>query len=421
MDGSVTSGEMEATDRGEAFRILGRQRLQPVSLNERGGASSKKGQATAGGEKKSGAWSFSFGKKKEETAAPAGPVRLKRGQVVLFTEELSDMLAAGLQLEQALKVMENREELSTLKIVVTNIRQQVRDGTSFSVALRNSSPSFGPLYCSMAAAGEVSGALPVILKRQAEYLNTIQELQNTVVMAMIYPAFLVLAGIGVTVLFVTFLIPQLMELINSTDGNAPAGALLLMEASDMLKTYWWVVILLIALVAVVIKVLFKDEKRLAWWHETQLKIPIVGKVLQSRFYVQSMETLANLTGNGLPLLKGIELTRDTTLNKFLRKKMEMVVAVVGEGGSLSRAMKKAGFFPSLLIDMVTVGEQTGDMETALRRAAQRYDKELGKNIERMSAMMQPMIVLVMAGLIGTMAYLMISVIFDTITQMESTR
>ncbi|MDB4127568.1 type II secretion system F family protein, partial [bacterium] len=161
-----------------------------------------------------------------EKVIPDGPIKLKRSEIVLFTEELSDMLAAGLQLEPALRAMENRQELGNLKVVSSKVRQLVRDGNSFSVSLRKVSPSFGDLYCNLAAAGEASGALDTILDRQAHYLKTLQELQGKVVLALIYPCFLVLAGIGVGIVFITQLIPQLTGLIeNSAGGKIPLGAI----------------------------------------------------------------------------------------------------------------------------------------------------------------------------------------------------
>lgn len=451
-DGSRAEGSLEALDRSDAFRRLGRQGLQPVALQavdggangDNGGTAvaappkktraqkkadkqaEKLGAAPAGDSslteaKKQAGLREPAVKKKAAKAPPVGPVKLTRNQVLLFTEELSDLLAAGLQLEPALKVMESREELSALKTVTISLRQQVRDGTSFSRALAHASPSFGALYCSMAHAGEVSGALSKILKRQAEYLNTIADLQSKVLFALIYPAFLVLAGISVTVLFVVYLIPQLMGLLRSTGGDLPTAAKILIGTSDFFKAYWWVIILGIIGAVIAFKLWLREKKNRFKWDAFIVRAPLVGGVLSSRFYVQCMETLANLVGNGMPLLKGLELTRDTTMNLYLHQLVSKVAAIVGEGGSLSRAMKRVGFFPPLLIDMVAVGEQTGDLESALERAAHRYDKELGKTIEKVSALIQPVIVFIMAGVVGMMAYLMISIIFETISGVNSAR
>ena len=164
-------------------------------------------------------------KDKDEKDLPDGPLKMKSKEVVYFTEELSDMLAAGLQLEPALRAMEDREEEGNIKEISQRIRNLVRDGTSFSNALKRVSPSFGPLYCSLAAAGEASGALDTILRRQAHYLKTIQELRGRITLALIYPAFLILSGIGVSIIFVTKLIPQLTGLLKGTPGSdMPIGS-----------------------------------------------------------------------------------------------------------------------------------------------------------------------------------------------------
>ena len=134
--------------------------------------------------------------------------------------------------------------------------------------------------------------------------------------------------------------------------------------------------------------------------------------------MQFLETLSNLVGNGLPLLRALELTRDATVNRHLKSLLTKVIAMVGEGGSLSRSLRKVGFFPSLLTDMITVGEQTGDIEHSLERTAMRYEKELQKTIDRGTAMVTPVIIFVMAIIVGTMAYLMVSVILQSVTSIK---
>ncbi|MBM3863019.1 MAG: type II secretion system F family protein [Verrucomicrobia bacterium] len=403
-NGAVTTGEIDAADRPEALRLLDRKGLQPVNLRE-----------TAAGAAAKARPSKAAAARQDEEEIPDGPIKLKRQEVVLFTEELSDMLAAGLQLEPALKSMENRQELGNLKAVSFKIRQIVRDGVNFSAALRKVSPSFGPLYCSLAAAGEASGALDTILKRQAHYLKTLAELQSRLILAMIYPAFLILAGIGVSVVFVTTLIPQLTQLIESTPGGKiPLGAAILIGASDFIAKWWLVVLLTLAAAAIFLKAWKDNEANKPAWDRMKLKFPLVGPVIASRFYVQFLETMANLVGNGLPLLRALELSRDATQNRSLRAELDKVIVQVGDGRSFSKALIRSGTFPPLLIDMIAVGEQTGKIDLSLRRAAERYDKELDKDLQRIMALVMPTVLIVMAALIGTMAYLMITAIFQTI-------
>ena len=408
VDGTQTSGELIAGDRHGAMDLLDRGGLQPLMLD-------LKTDQAKNGDSASNAKS----KAKEDEVEITGPMRLKKSEIVLFTEELSELLGAGLQLEPALRVMENREELGKLKRLTKSLRQEVRDGTSFSAALAKASPSFGDLYCSLARAGEVSGALSTILKRQATYLTAIQELQSKVLMALIYPFFLIASGIAVVVLFITFLIPQLMGLLDNTNSEMPAIGQLMIDLSDFIRAWWWII--LGGVIAVIFGFIsyIKNPNNHEWWDETKLKIPLFGKVLKTRFFVQFLETLANLVGNGLTLLRALELSREATPNLYLKKIISRIIEYVGDGAALSRTMKRVGFFPPLLLDMVAVGEQTGHIGESLERAANRYDRELEKDIAKISALIQPVIVVTMALLVGIMAYMMISVIFDTISGLNT--
>lgn len=441
-DGSIANGELTANDRSDAFRKLDRNGLQPVSLKPKDGAVAaatpapakapdktsatndkavakipKPVKAATAAETKAAAKPDKSGKR-NEADIPKGPIKLTRKQIILFTEELSDLLSAGLQLEPALRIMESRDELSALKDVTIILRQRIRDGGSFAASLREASNNFGDLYCNMAAAGEISGALPKILRRQSEYMTTIQVLQGKVTTAMIYPAFLLVAGIGVGILFVANLIPQLAALLKSMGKPMPLPARIIQGAGDFFATWWWLIALIIfgsiwAFNYIVELPQYKEK-----WHEKKLSLPFFGQLMRARFFVQMLETLSNLVGNGLPMMRALELTRDATVNLYLKTLLTKVTALVGEGGALSKAFKRVDFFPPLLTDMVAVGEQTGDIQHSLERTAMRYDKELQVVIDRVSALIQPAIIVIMAVLVGSMAYMMISVIMDSVGNMK---
>jgi len=417
-NGTVATGEVEAADRPEALRLLDKRGLQPVNLKESSKAPvrsskpiKKKNEAIAPRRREQAV--------EKDAELPEGPLKLKRAEVIMFTEELSDMLGAGLQLEPALKSMESRQELGSLKVVSQRVRHIVRDGVNFSVALRKVSPSFGSLYCSLAAAGEASGALDTILKRQAHYLKTLSELQSRLVLAMIYPAFLILIGFGVGVVFVTILIPQLTELIKNTPGGKIPWAIgMMMGFADFIRSWWIVITLVFIGTLLFLKAWTDNEANQPQWDDMKLKMPLVGAVISSRFYVQFLETMANLVGNGLPLLRALELSRDATQNISLRNHLNGVIDQVGDGRAFSKAMIRSGTFPPLLIDMIAVGEQTGKIDQSLRRAAERYDKELDKDLQRIMALIMPTVLILMALLIGSFAYLMITAIFQTISNLS---
>lgn len=447
--GSMSNGEITANDRADAFRRLDRNGLQPVSLKPKEAGDSAPAKAAPAAKalpEKSAATTASAsaangaalskpakaakpakveesdkskgGAKSEAKILAMGPVKLKRNDVIMFTEELSDLLAAGLQLEPALKIMESRDELSAVKDVTTILRTRIRDGASFSQSLKGASNSFGELYCNLAAAGEVSGALPKILRRQSEYLLSVQALTNKVTVAMIYPICLMIAGLAVSVLFVSYLIPQLTQLLKSMGKPLPAAAKMVMGAGNVVMTYWWLIALVVGLGIYAFQKITTSPKYRESWDRTKLTMPFFGPLISQRFFVQFLETLSNLVGNGLPLLRALELTRDATVNRHLRSLITRVIGMVGEGGALSRTLRKVGFFPSLLTDMITVGEQTGDLEHALERTAMRYEKELQKTIDRGTAMVTPVIIFFMAIIVGTMAYLMVSVILESVSSIK---
>jgi type II secretory pathway component PulF len=398
-DGQRVSGQLEAQSRADAFRKLDREWLQPISLTQESSLNSVK-----------------FGPTEEsKSALPTRDIRLSRSQIILFTEEMSDLLDAGLQLEPALRVMEARKELSGIKAVASALRQQVREGSSLSSALRMVSPSFGDLYCNLVSAGEISGSLPQLLERQATFLVTIDDLQKKVVSALIYPSLIFFLGIGLIFLFMTYLVPQLTQLFQKTGKDLPILTRILVQMSDFFSHYWWAIILVIVGIVVGFSQFIRTRVGRHWWHKVQLQLPLFGSVLRGRFYAQFSQTMANLIGNGIPLLDGLRLMNSATGNVHFRSLMEKVIEIVGEGGLLSRALQRIGEFPPLFIDMIGVGEQTGDLAQALEKISRRYDKELNIKIQRLTSLVQPVVILVMAGMVGLIAYSIINGIFDAVS------
>jgi type II secretory pathway component PulF len=400
-NGQRVSGQVEAQSRAEAFRKLDRDRLQPISLIQKDGVECN---GTVSAQKEGG-----------EQVLATRNIRLSRGQIILFTEEMSDLLDAGLQLEPALRVMEGRKELSSIKAVASALRQQVREGSSLSYALRIVSPSFGDLFCNLVAAGEISGSLPELLRRQSIFLVAIDDLRKKVVSALIYPSMIFVLGIGLIFLFMTYLVPQLTTLFQKTGKDLPLLTRLLVQTSVFFSHYWWAIIAGAAAVVFGFLQLIRTGSGRRWWHRTQLHLPLFGSILRGRFYAQFSQTMANLVANGIPLLNGLRLMTGATGNVHLRALMEKVVVMVGEGGSLSRALQRVGEFPPMFIDMIGIGEQTGDLAQALEKIARRYDKELNIKIQRLTALVQPVVILVMAGMVGLIAYSIINGIFDAVS------
>ena len=397
--GGKTSGEIEALSRQDAFNRLRQQNLQPFQLAIKGD---------------------------EATVAPAGSANkgeniLSRQQVLLFTEELCDLLEAGLKLDRALQVIEQRQDKSALRHVAASARQSLREGATFSAALKKASPSFSELYCNMVKAGEASGTVPKILKRQVEFLTMMGELQRRVTSALIYPSVIFAAGIGLLVIFMTFLLPQLTVMLTKTGKTLPLATRVLIAISEFFGSYWWVMLIVLAAGILGFRHFTSKGEGRAWWDKTKLFLPGVGPLLHMRFYAQFTQTLSTLLNNGVSLMQAMQLIKNATPNIYLQGLLDRVAGNVQDGAQLSRAIARVQFFPPTLIDIVQVGETTGDLGSALERSAKSYDKQLSVVIERVTALIQPMVIVMVALFVGLVAYSMITGIMQTVSGLPARR
>ncbi|MEO0414254.1 MAG: type II secretion system F family protein, partial [Verrucomicrobiota bacterium] len=399
-DGTVSSGTVSAMDRAAALRQLDAMQLQPMSLSE----AAESGRSKVF--KKSHHQPVRVAQRDAE-----GKVRLKPDDILSFTEELSQLLQGGIPLENALGIIERREGKSRLPAVAKQIRVRVCDGETLADSLRASSPDFGELYCRLVSAGEQSGALDSILARHAQHLKAVQGLKNKVVFALIYPAFLTVAAIGVTIMFIVFLIPKLMELLDTTGGSLPAGAEIILGLGEFFQKTWFIWVALV--LGLVFFCRWYSKNRPRAWDCFKMKLPLLGPVLHGRQRVQFLETMAGLTQSGLPIVQGLRLTGKTLSSPVYANEMNQIQAKVEDGALLSQSLSQTENFPYLMADLVAVGEQTGDLGGSLERAAERYDADLTKRVDRVSAIIQPAVVALMAALVGCMAYLMVSAIFQT--------
>ena len=392
--GQTVTGSVTVASRAEAFRKIEAQALTPVKVTQ---------------EEKSDA------AKAKTAAAASGPVKLKRAQLILFTEELADLLDGGLQIDQAFRVMQERQESGALRIIASTMRNELREGSSVAKALRKASPSFDDLYCNLAAAGEVSGSLPSILRRLANNLAVMADLQAKVTQAMIYPAFLIGACIVLMVVFMTFMVPQIMDLMGKNGQKLPAATQLLISFNHFMGEWWWAIGAAITAGVLTFRGYISSPAGRMWWDETKLNLPLFGPIMSMRFYAQFAHSLGNLITNGVPLLNSIRLVSKISANVFIQALLAKVTTLVSEGAPLSNTLRKVGSFPLLLADMIAVGEQTGQLGKSMEKCAIRYDKELDKRIKRMTSMITPIILIVMAVMVGTVAYSIVAAIAQSVT------
>ncbi len=397
LSGETKSGSLQASNRSDAFRKLEAQALTPVKVTEPSGKTVTTASAKSAAE------------------AALGPIRLKRAQLIHFTDELADLLDGGLQIDQALRVMHERQESPLLRRVAASLRDDIREGSTLSKALRKASTSFDDLYCNLVAAGEVSGSLAPILRRLGANLTVLAELQSKVTQAMIYPAFLIGACIVLMIVFMTFMVPQITDLLAKNGQQLPLPTQLLISFNSFVAAWWWVILLIVVIGSLLFKGYINTPKGRMWWDEAKLNMPLFGGILSTRFYAQFAHSLGNLVTNGVPLLNSIRLVSRISANVFIQSLLAKVTNMVAEGTPLSTALKKVGHFPLLLADMISIGEQTGRLGGSLEKSAIRYDKELDKQIRRMTALISPVIIIFMAILVGVVAYSIVTAIFQSVS------
>jgi len=395
--GKQVSGTLLLRNKAEVYRQLESQSLTPVRVlaAEEAAAGKGKGKGAAAG------------------TARSGPVKLKRTEVMLFTEELADLLDAGMQLERALKILQERQTNAAIRLASGALREEIREGARFSKALARVSPSFDDLFCSLVSAGEASGALPEILRRLVVNLKQMHSLQRRTVGAMIYPATVLLACVVLIFVFSTVLMPSLSDMMRKTGQELPWITDLLIRFTDFMAA-WWAAILG-AMVATVVgfRLYIASASGRLWWDRARMRLPAFGPVLLGRFYAQFCHSLANLVNNGVPLLNSLKLLARGTPNSYIRNHLETVVLDVSEGNSLARAMKKTEAFPEALVDRIAIGEHTGELGLAFHKAAVRYDEDLDVRISRLTTVLPTVMLIGVALIVGVVAYAMITTIFGS--------
>lgn len=389
--GKKVRGELDARSRADAFTQLSRLKLQPVSvrLPEEGNSAS-------------------------DSAAPQEQIKLTQAQIIFFSDEVSTLIDSGLQLEGALKVLEDMDEHANLKKVSYLTRQKLREGSTFSNALRSSSPSFGELYCTLISAGEIGGMVSQIMRRQCEYMTAMQELRGKIIQSLIYPSFIFASGVVVIIIFVTFLIPQLRVLLDKTGKKLSLPAEILLGASTFAEHYALLILILLGLAGTAFYFYIRSEAGRHWWHRFQLNIPLIGPILSSRFYAQFSNTLANLIANGVPLLSAMQLLRKASTNVYFYQQLGRVSEDLSEGSALSRAMTKANCFPGTMVDLVKVGEQTGELDRSLAKVGLRYERDMLRRIQRLTAIIQPTILVILAVVVGGVVIAIVTSIFEAV-------
>src|ERR1051326_3486419 len=406
--GGLVEGVLECADRAVAIRQIEQLHYMPVRIDLVSAAP----PAVAKTGKNGAPAPVALAPATVTPTAPTQKLRIPHSQLLIFTEQLAHLLRAGMTLDEGLSVLEKRLKQPRLQQMTHALHQALVDGRSFSQALRDFPRIFPPIYVNLVAAGEASGALPDILSRLVEHLMQAKNLRDRVQQALIYPMFLALAGVALITLFITFMVPQLVGFMSQNGGALPLPTRILLGVNHLITAYWWLGFVIVLGLVVAFRAFVRtDEGRIGWDH-FRLMIPGYGRVIRHRYYTQFSRTLGTLMENGVPLLRAIDLVSEIAGNRYLEVKMAEVRRAVIDGATLSTALTAQNLFPDLLTDMMAVGEQTGHFAQTMQTIADVYERELDRTVKTISALIPPVIIVLIAIVVGFVVYSILSAVFE---------
>jgi general secretion pathway protein F len=318
-----------------------------------------------------------------------------------FTQQLSTLLGAGLPLDRSLHVLLDLSENDRVKRTVTEIRDRVREGGTLSDALEEQHGAFNRLFVNMVRAGEVGGTLDVTLARLTEYLERSRELKDSVISALIYPILLLVLAAGSLILLLVYVIPQFTPIFEELGGDLPMITKVVLGAGSILQNFWWAIILLTVIIVVQFRRMLADADKRFAWDTRVLSMRWVGDLVGKMETARLTRTLGTLLSNGVPLLSALSIARNVISNTVLRKDVNDAAREVKTGGSLARNLASSGRFPRLALQMISVGEETGQLDSMLMKVSDTYDLEVRNTIDRLLSIFTPVVTLFLAVLIGT--------------------
>jgi type II secretory pathway component PulF len=392
--GGLVEGVLNVADRSIAIRQIEQQRCIPIRI-----------EAVAVGPE-------ALCQKQTVTAPATQNLKIPHGQLLVFTEQLGHLLQAGMTLDEGLAVLEKRLKHPRVHEMTKALHRALVDGRSFSQALRDFPRIFPALYVNMVSAGEASGALPDILARLVNHLMQAKNLRDSVQQALIYPAFLALAGATLITIFITFMVPQLTGFMSQNGGALPLPTRILLHVHHLITAYWWLFALLVVGAVIGFRAFVRaDEGRMSW-DRFRLLIPGYGRIIRHRYYAQFSRTLGTLMENGIPLLRALDLVTEIAANSYLESKLREVRRAVIDGATLSAALSAQHLFPDLFTDMMAVGEQTGHFAQTMQTIADVYERELDRTVKIISALIPPVIIVLIALIVGFVVYSILSAVFE---------
>jgi type IV pilus assembly protein PilC len=329
------------------------------------------------------------------------PKRVKAAELTIMTRQLATMVSSGMTLLRAFYVLEDQVENPKLKDTLSAVREDIEAGLNFSDALEKHPKVFGPLYVAMVRAGEAGGVLEQSLERTADQLEKDDSLRRQVKGAMMYPAVVLSFALCVLLALIAFIVPVFVGIFKDFGGKLPLITQVTVNLSSFVTGYWY--ILLVVSVGSVVG--FKKWKKSSWgrpqWDQFRIRIPVnIGKTVQKIALARWSRTFSSLYSAGVPIMQAIEVTGKTAGNVVVERAMDAVVANVKGGGTIAAPLRDVPIFPSMVTQMIAVGEETGNLDTMLTKVADFYEDEVSAAVKAMTSILEPVMIVLVGGIVG---------------------
>lgn len=340
------------------------------------------------------------------------PQRVGIKNLLIFTQELSTLVSAGLPIDRSLDILGSLTENGQMREAVKDVLKRVEGGDSLAEALGQYPRIFPKLYINMVKAGESGGFLEVILSRLAQYLQSTKEIREYLISVMIYPLILTMvSGLSITIM-ITFVIPRFAKVFSDMGQAIPLPTQIMLDTSHIVRGYWWVGVGTVGFIYFGLKMYLKDEERKWKWDRFKLRWIAVGDLIKKIEVARFARTLGTLLQSGVSILPALNLVKEVSQNEAISRSIGYIRDRLRGGKGISKSLEETGIFPPLAIHMIGVGEETGRLDEMLLKVAETYEENVQTSLKRFVSLLEPLIILVMGGVVGFIVVSMLLAIFS---------
>ncbi len=345
---------------------------------------------------------------------------VKTKELVVMTRQLSTLIDAGLPLLRCINVLIAQLKPSKLRDILREISSDIQSGSTFAEALAKHPKQFDRLFVNMVRAGEVGGMLETVLQRLAIFMERRQALKRRVRGALIYPIAVIVIACSIVAFLLVRVVPVFAEIFEEFGGELPAPTRVLISAGDFMMYQWWLIIVILCWSVIGLKLLMKSKQVKRVFDRVILKVPLIGDLITKVAVARFARTLGTLVTSGVPILQALKITRETIGNEVVQNAVDAVHDSVQDGGTIAAPLDESKVFPAMVVNMIDVGEETGALDSMLMKVADIYDAEVEAAVDAMLALLEPMIIIVLGGIIGFIVVALYLPIFTLGDQISGT-